>query len=467
MKTHSFLFAVILGFSLLAFPCWGNPKEFPKMGPKQEVQPSAETFTAFSPLEFSYFDEHNEKQTIMFSRNDSVLNSLDQLLKKDIPDIMDPDGKRSLKKLRNALRLLYGKDTAQDTFRAIALLHDLADVKKPYSPKNWGLTELQCHAAAKCILSLCYQDGVGVPKDLNRGLILMKEACFFDQFGFDKNGIGWENNLDGAAYPLATLEMSVRFLGGIDVNPNFIKGLILLGWTDDQGNSVAHNIQETLSAVSSGPDDVPEKFRQYKSLDSLIRAMEGFSALDISRMQILERTNRAKEEQKAIAKRQDSPPVAPADPSRPTPNVHVQKAMNQLVAFEKIRTESLQMTGQRMQCRPGNLGGFLGEIGDIRSVTQHMATYVQNLQTINISACPADFQVAFVFYVQCEANYVGLLAGMTHPENNGGNDIWEGLLGGIFVAGLAGEQVEKDLYSSREKLFDLATKKYGVQLESK
>ena len=296
MKTYSFASALLLGLAFLMFP--GCKQDTPKQGDKEEKEkagPIVTDFTAFSSMEFPYIDEDGKKETITYYRNETVHEWVNEFLK-NIPEDADPVEESSYKKLRKAFQKLYGKDTKQDVVGAVALLRELADVKKPYTPENWKFKELECHTTAKYILSLCYQDGVGVPKDKAKGLALAKEACLYDHFGFSDGRLGWDgSDLDDVAHPLACLEMSIRLLGGIDVSPNFVKGMYLLDGVEDRGNAAAERIQDKLSEIF--PRDLsklPEKFQiqDISSHEDMIRAFnafEGLSVLDLTKMMARER----------------------------------------------------------------------------------------------------------------------------------------------------------------------------------
>ena len=293
MKTRSSLvIAVVLGLSLLVLSGCGKHKGTHE---RTNVPRAAKTFSAFSSLKISYIDEYGEKKDLPFYRNEAILDMLSQLQKAEIPEDADPVEKHSLQKLRYALQQLYGKNADQSLFRAVALLRELADVKKPYAPDNWKRVELECHMVAKYVLSLCYQDGVGVPKDLDKGLNLLKEACFYDQFGCYGDRFGWGSDLDDVASPLAALEMSVRLLGGIDVNPHLVKGIVLLDYVQDNGNAIANSIQKKLYEVLPRDQSVfPERFQHYETPKRMIYGFEGVSVLDITKM--LARERKSKEE---------------------------------------------------------------------------------------------------------------------------------------------------------------------------
>lgn len=294
MKTNYIFLGLTLGLSLALFFGCDKLKNLQNDATKQQQseqseesaanQGSADSFTAFSSLDFSYIDEYGEEQKITFYRNEMVIEltkKINDFQKKQLSSVEV----ESCEKLCNALDWLYGKNVDQNVSKAVSLLHELADVKKSYDQANWKQYEIMCHSVAKYILSLCYQDGVGVPKNPDKGLALLKEACFYDmlQWDRDKMPAGWENDLDDVVSPEANLELSVRFMSGNGLNPNFGKGMYLLDAAQDRGNAAANGIQMKILPIVK---KLPERFQ---NRTPSFRLFEGFSVLDITRMLAKER----------------------------------------------------------------------------------------------------------------------------------------------------------------------------------
>ena len=145
----------------------------------------------------------------------------------------------------------------------------------------------------------------------------------------------------------------------------------------------------------------------------------------------------------------------------PTPADYVLKAIQLQLEYHNILSESLDRAGNRAKNRSDDLAGVAGSIGDVRSLTEAMAVYIRNLQSIDLSHCPADFQARFNAYIQSEINALNLAAGITHPDS------LEDLIGGMFTAGMAGEQVTQERDAAKAALYQLAEEKYGVQFISK
>ena len=294
MKTNSIILRLALGVSLAVFSgCQKAPKdvETPQKDQSEATaanQDSAESFTSFSTLDFSYIDESGEEQKITLHRNDLIIDlmkSINDIPKKDLSSV----DIESCEKLSNALELLYGKNVDQNVSKAVSLLHELADVKKPYDQEHWKVYEIQCHSIAKYILSLCFQDGVGVSKNPDKGLALLKEACFYDMLQWDRDNMpaGWENDLDDVVSPVANFELSVRFLSGNGLNPNFAKGMYLLDAAQDRGVAEANGIQMKIMPIVK---KLPERFQ---NRTPSFRLFEGFSVLDITKMLAREREKEA------------------------------------------------------------------------------------------------------------------------------------------------------------------------------
>lgn len=413
----------------------GKEKAKGKAKEKEKKAKSSKPFTAFTSLEFPYIDMDGRKNTITFYRNDSVNEFVDQITKKgNFDKKLNPNEKRLFEKLRTALQLLYGRNEKQDTALAVALLHKLADVKKPYTHDFWTKKELEFHAMANYFLSLCYQDGVGVAKDKNLALSLLKEACFFDQFKCEKDHFYWEEDLDDVAFPLATLEMAVRLLGGMDVSPNYLKGIALLEVANVHGNSVSPGIQMKLQ-VTTG---LPERFRNYDSKESLSRSMEGFTAFEITQMRSREKI----EGDSGF----ESPVVAGTKPSEPmTAEEHVDDAMDKLLEYQDSFIESIERNdGQR-------------------SFTNAMKTYIENIENVDINNCPNDFQARFNNYIQAEKRVLELRLPVTHPNffsdkflQEWGNSIANGMLDG--------SSANDELQVAKKNLIECA-QRYGVDVD--
>ena len=152
---------------------------------------------------------------------------------------------------------------------------------------------------------------------------------------------------------------------------------------------------------------------------------------------------------------------APKPQPAPTPADYVLKAIQLQLEYHNIFSESVYRASNRAKNRSSDFAGVVSTIGDVRSLPEAMAVYIRNLQSIDLSNCPADFQARFNAYVQSEINVLNLAAGVTHPDS------LEDLIGGMINVGMTKDQVAQERDAAKAALYRLAEEKYGVQFVSK
>lgn len=152
----------------------------------------------------------------------------------------------------------------------------------------------------------------------------------------------------------------------------------------------------------------------------------------------------------------------PETPPPPTPTDYVLEVINLQIEYQRVFNESMERMGERMKNRQEDFEGVVGAVGDMRVSAENFAQYIQNLQRIDISKCPADFQVRFNTYVNSEIRVLELIAGITHPSTEGEGGLFGNLIGGVLVAGLGGEQIVAERDAAKKAMYDLATQKYDI-----
>ena len=131
----------------------------------------------------------------------------------------------------------------------------------------------------------------------------------------------------------------------------------------------------------------------------------------------------------------------------PTKTDQVEKAIELLQEYRQIFKEGAQNSAQRLDSGSGNV---FQTIDDAHTLSDAYSTYAQNLQTIDVSECPADFQARFKNYVQSEtkmANIFKRVANMDIPAKS------------------EGDRAKQNVDASLESLKSLVKQKYGISLD--
>lgn len=131
----------------------------------------------------------------------------------------------------------------------------------------------------------------------------------------------------------------------------------------------------------------------------------------------------------------------------PTESDHVEKAMELVQEYKQIFADRGRSSYNRLE---SGSGGFFQDVDDIRAISEAYSTYAQNIQTIDISKCPVDFQARFKNYVQCEAKMASVFASVTS--------------GNIFAMS-EGDRAKENVDAAWEALTSLAVEKYGMRYQ--